>query len=271
MTPALLLALSGAVFGVIGGSFLNVLIQRLPGILERHDYRPSPLAVLEGLAWPASHCPCCSEAVAWRDNIPVLSYVVLRGRCRSCRAPYGVRYLAVELLSAAAGIYCALAYGLSFAALLAGIFILGLIALIFIDVAEQLLPNAVVFPLLGVAVLFNSLYGNGVVDSLLGGSMAFGALWLVRTLYRLYAGIEGLGYGDLKLAAALGAWLGLAAVPSLLFIAFAGGVAFMTPLLLTRRLTRRTAVPFGPFLAVSGLCLLTLPSLSGFPFNLVAG
>ena len=265
--PAIMaLAACGALAGLIAGSFLNVVIFRLPRILERHDYRPSGLAVLRGLSWPASHCPHCRCAVHWRDNIPLLSYLLLKGRCRSCKQEFGVRYLAVEILSAIAGAWCAVAYGPGLAALLAGIFILGLIALIFIDVAEQLLPDVLVFPLLVLGLLFNQFYGVGAMNSLLGAFCAFAALWLVRTLYQLYSGIEGLGYGDLKLAAALGSWLGFAAVPGLLFIAFAGGVVFMAPLLLSGRIDRKTAVPFGPFLAVSGIGLLALPALAEIPF-----
>jgi leader peptidase (prepilin peptidase)/N-methyltransferase len=266
--PVYVLALFGAVAGAILGSFLNVVIHRTPRIIDGGEKSVSPVEFLHGLAWPPSHCPHCKHAVAWRDNIPLLSYLSLRGRCRGCRQPYGARYVIVEAVSALATAFCAVHFGGTPMAVFASIFVLGLIALTFIDIEEQLLPDALVFPLFALGLVFNILFHDSFYDACAGAFAGFAALWVVRASYQAYAGIEGLGYGDLKLAAMIGAWLGFAAVPAVLFMAFAIGVVIMGPLLLLGRLDQRTPVPFGPFLAVSAACVLSLPTLSSFPMSL---
>jgi leader peptidase (prepilin peptidase)/N-methyltransferase len=270
VSSSLVLALTGAVAGAILGSFLNVVIHRTPLLIDRGAQRISPFAFLRGLSWPASHCPHCAHAIGWRDNIPVLSYLMLRGRCRHCRAAFGWRYAVVEALSAATVAYCAASYPTIPIALFAAIFALGLIALAFIDIEEQLLPNLLVYPLLVLGLLFNMLYADAAVASVTGATVAFASLWCVRTAYRWYSGIDGMGFGDLKLAATIGAWLGLHAVPAVLFLAFASGVVVTAPLVISARLSQKSAVPFGPFLAASGLAVLAFPVLSAFPMNLFA-
>jgi leader peptidase (prepilin peptidase)/N-methyltransferase len=267
---SVVVALAGALAGAILGSFLNVVIHRTPQLIEHGARRISPLAFLRGLSWPASHCPHCARAIGWRDNIPVLSYLMLRGRCRGCGAAYGWRYAVVEVLSAASVAYCAVSYPTIPIALFAAVFALGLIALAFIDIEEQLLPNVLVYPLLALGLLFNALYANAAIASVSGATAAFASLWVIRTAYRWYSGINGMGFGDLKLAAAIGAWLGIQAVPAVLFLAFFSGVAVTAPLLMSARLTQKSAVPFGPFLAASGLAVLAFPFLSAFPMNLFA-
>jgi leader peptidase (prepilin peptidase)/N-methyltransferase len=267
---SVVVALAGALTGAILGSFLNVVIHRTPLLIERGARRPSPVAFLRGLSWPASHCPHCSQAIAWRDNIPVLSYLLLRGRCRACGAPYGRRYAVVEVLSAATVAYCAVSYPTIPIALFAAVFALGLIALAFIDIEEQLLPNVIVYPLLALGLVFNTFYAGAAVASVTGAIAAFCTLWVIRTAYRWYSGVDGMGYGDLKLAAAIGAWLGVHAVPAVLFLAFVSGVAVTAPLVMSAKLTEKSAVPFGPFLAASGLAVLAFPFLSAFPMNLFA-
>ena len=264
------LAALGALCGAIAGSFLNVVIHRTPLLIEYGERSVSPLQYLRGLSWPASHCPCCKAQLRWYDNIPILSYIVLRGRCRACAAPYGARYLVVESLSALAVASCVLQFGATATAVFSSIFVLGLLALTFIDLEEQLLPDAIVFPLLLLGIVFNGIYRDALMDASSGALVGFSVLWLIRASYQAYAGIEGLGYGDLKLAAMIGAWLGLAAVPAVLFMAFAIGVVLMAPMLLAGNIDQRTAVPFGPFLAVSAASVLVLPRLAGLPFNLFA-
>jgi leader peptidase (prepilin peptidase)/N-methyltransferase len=186
---------------------------------------------------------------------------MLHGRCRFCRTSYGVHYLIVELLTAAAFAYCAFVFGLTPKAFLGATTIAGLIALCVIDIEEQLLPDAILVPLFCLGFAFHALYAGGVIDAALGAIAGYAALWLIRTSYRCYSGIEGMGYGDVKLAAVLGAWLGMEAIPVVLFIAFAGGVTLMLPLTLLGRIDKGAPIPFGPFLALGGLCGFLVPHL----------
>jgi leader peptidase (prepilin peptidase)/N-methyltransferase len=251
----------GACLGAVAGSFLNVVIHRLPHLIDAGDGRVSLATYISGLAWPPSHCPSCGHHLKLRDNIPILSYVVLRGRCRFCRASYGARYLVVELLAAAAFAYCTFMFGLTPKAFLGAIFITGLVALSVIDIEEQLLPDAVLAPLFCLGLAFHLVYAGGITNAALGAATGYAVLWLIRESYRLYAGTEGMGYGDVKLAAAIGVWVGIEAIPVVLFIAFAGGVALMLPLTLLGRVGKGAPVPFGPFLAFGGLCAFLVPNL----------
>src|SRR5579871_4556302 len=255
-----ILAAIGACCGAVAGSFLNVVVHRVPRLIEAHDGNVSIGEYIAGLAWPASHCPECSHPLAWRDNVPVLSYLALHGRCRFCRQSYGQRYLVIELLVALAFAYCVATFGLTTKAFLAAYLLAGLVALAIIDIEEQLLPNIVLAPLFGLGLAFQDLYGSGLASAALGAGAGYGALWLIREGYRLYAGVEGMGYGDVKFAGVLGAWLGAGALPLMFAIAFASGVAFSLPLILTGRIGRRAAIPFGPFLAFGGVCLFVMPS-----------
>jgi len=265
-----ILSFIGACFGAVAGSFLNVVIHRVPRLIEAHDGQVSVREYIAGLAWPASHCPQCSHPIAWRDNVPVVSYLALRGRCRCCRETYGPIYLIVELLAALAFAYCVATFGLTPRAFLAAILLAGLVTLTIIDINEQLLPDVVLAPLFVLGIIFQSLYGSGLTHAALGAAAAYGALWLIRESYRLYAGVEGMGYGDVKFAGVLGAWLGASALPMLFAIAFASGVAVTLPLLLTGRIGKQAAIPFGPFLAFAGACLFVMPSAARLLANLFA-
>jgi leader peptidase (prepilin peptidase) / N-methyltransferase len=261
LSPLFLIGL-GICFGAVAGSFLNVLIHRIPRLIDAGDGRVFFTRYLSGLSWPPSHCPCCEHRLYRRDYVPILSYLALGGRCRFCHHAYGLRYLAVEVLAAVTFAACLLVFGLTAKAFLAAIIIAGLLALCIIDIQEQLLPDALVAPLFCLGLAFHAWYGSGLADAALGAGAGYGVLWLIREAYRLYAGIEGMGYGDVKLAAALGAWLGLAAMPAMLFIAFASGVAVMLPVALCGRVEERAPVPFGPFLALGGVCVFALPKLA---------
>ena len=254
------LSLIGACLGSVAGSFLNVVIHRVPRLIDAHDGEVSIRDYVAGLAFPASHCQQCSHPIAWRDNVPILSYLALRGRCRCCSKPYGPRYLVVELLAALAFAYCVATFGLTPRAFLAAILLAGLVTLTIIDINEQLLPDIVLAPLFVLGLVFQSLYGSGIAEAALGAGAAYGALWLIRESYRLYAGVEGMGYGDVKFAGVLGAWLSAGALPMLFAIAFASGVAVTVPLLLTGRIGKQATIPFGPFLAFGGACLFVMPS-----------
>jgi leader peptidase (prepilin peptidase)/N-methyltransferase len=264
------LSIIGACFGAIAGSFLNVVVHRVPRLIDAHDGNVSLREYIAGLAWPASHCPECSHPLAWRDNVPVLSYLALRGRCRFCHQSYGQRYLIIELLVALAFGYCVAIFGLTTKAFLAAYLLAGLVALVIIDIEEQLLPDIVLAPLFGLGFAFQDLYGGGLASAAFGAGAGYGALWLIREGYRLYAGVEGMGYGDVKFAGVLGAWLGASALPMMFAIAFASGVAFSLPLILTGRIKRQAAIPFGPFLAFSGACLFVMPSVASFFAGLFA-
>jgi len=267
LAPAFL-SLLGVCFGAVAGSFLNVVIHRLPRLIESGDERVTFARCVSGLAWPPSHCPRCEHRLRACDNIPILSYAMLRGRCRFCDQRYGLRYLAVEALAAVVFAACLIVFGLTVKAFVAASFIAGLVALCIIDIQEQLLPDALVAPLFCLGLAFHALYSGGLADAAMGAAAGYGVLWLIRQAYRLYAGIEGMGCGDLKLAAALGAWLGLAAMPAMLFIAFASGVALMAPMALCGRVEEHAPVPFGPFLALGGLCVFVLPKLANLTASL---
>jgi leader peptidase (prepilin peptidase) / N-methyltransferase len=251
----------GACLGAVAGSFLNVVIHRVPRLIDAGDGRVSLATYISGLAWPPSHCPSCGHHLNLHDNIPIISYVALGGRCRFCRASYGARYLLVELLTAAAFAYCTFMFGLTPKAFLGAIFIAGLVALSVIDIEEQLLPDAVLAPLFCLGLAFHLVYGGGMTNAALGAAAGYAVLWLIRESYRLYAGTEGMGYGDVKLAATIGIWVGIEAIPAVLFIAFAGGVALTLPLALLGRVGKGAPVPFGPFLAFGGLCAFLVPNL----------
>jgi prepilin signal peptidase PulO-like enzyme (type II secretory pathway) len=183
------LSLIGACFGAIAGSFLSVVVYRVPRLIEAHDGDVSLGQYLHGLAWPGSHCPHCSHPLAWRDNVPILSYVVLGGRCRFCRESYGPRYLIVELLAALVFAYCVATLGLTTKAFLAAYLLAGLVALAIIDI-EQQAPSrhhtrAAFF---ASGLLFRVCTGSGVAEAALGAGAGYGALWLIRESYRLYAG-----------------------------------------------------------------------------------
>lgn len=262
------LSFVGACFGAVAGSFLNVVIHRVPRLIDSHDGHVSAAEYISGLAWPPSHCPGCHHRLGWRDNVPILSYFALRGRCRFCHQPYGPRYLVVEILAAAAFAYCMATLGLTPKGFLGALFLAGLMALTIIDIEEQLLPDALLAPLFCLGIAFHSLYGGGIADALLGAAAGYGVLWLIRESYRLYAGVEGMGYGDVKFASVIGAWLGAAAIPAVFAIAFTGGVALMLPFALSGRIATRMAIPFGPFLAFGGSCAFVVPSLAGVAASL---
>lgn len=256
------LSAAGACCGAVVGSFLNVVIHRLPRLIDSHDGRITAAQYVSCLSWPPSHCPGCQHQLELRDNVPILSYFGLRGRCRFCRQPYGLRYLVVELLTAAAFAYCVAMLGLTPKAFLTALFFAGLMSLTIIDVEEQLLPDAVLAPLLCLGLIFNSLYGGGIFAALLGAAAGYSVLWFIRTCYRLYAGIEGLGYGDIKFASVLGAWVGAGSIPAMFAIAFVTGVVAILPFSLSGRIEKQAAIPFGPFLALGGFCAFVLPSLT---------
>jgi len=280
-----LLAASPAIFvgtclvlGLCVGSFLNVVIYRLPVMLERqwraqcaelagHD--PHATTVAAGpqarfdLVVPRSACPACKAPITALQNIPLISWLALRGRCARCGAPISARYPLVELLTGLLSGWVAARYGFGTGALAALVLTWFLIALAFIDIDTQLLPDSLTLPLLwlGLALsLFGPAGGAGVpVDprsSLIGAVAGYLSLWSVYHLFRLVTGKEGMGYGDFKLYAALGAWLGWQMLLPVILIAAVVGAAVGIAVLAIRRQSRSTPIPFGPFLAAAGWLVL---------------
>ena len=271
--PALFYGLL-AVLGLVIGSFLNVVILRLPRILQREWTRDCQ-ALLEiepdasaqasaqeiSLVLPGSHCPRCETPIAVWDNIPVLSFVLLRGRCRHCAKPIAWRYPLVESLTAIAtvtvGVYTP--WGLPLLAYL--LFTWSLIALAGIDIDTQLLPDNITLPLIWAGLLFNLLSGAvPLSDAVLGAAGGYLLLWSIYWLFKLATGKEGMGFGDFKLLAALGAWLGWQALPAIILLSSAVGAVLGAFILRLRGQGRSQPLPFGPYLAAAGwVCLLWEP------------
>jgi leader peptidase (prepilin peptidase)/N-methyltransferase len=251
--------------GLFVGSFLNVVIHRLPRMME-HDWQvevaemrdePPPEGERLNLARPRSRCPHCGHGITALENIPVVSYLLLRGRCRACHAPIGLRYPLVEILTAALSGYAAWYFGYGPAVVGALIYLWVLIVLAFIDFDTQLLPDDLTLPLLWLGLAFN-LGGTYVAldDAVIGAMAGYLSLWTVYWLFKLITGKEGMGYGDFKLMAAIGAWLGWQALPLVLLLSSVAGALIGGSLIVLKLRERSKPIPFGPFLAIAGLIAL---------------
>lgn len=259
--------------GLLVGSFLNVVIYRLPRMLERRwaaecaqlqggqDTPPStPKPPALNLLWPRSHCPHCSATIAWYHNVPVLGYLLLRGRCHACHAPIGLRYPGVEILTGLLFGWVAWQHGASPASLAWLGFVSALIALAFIDWDTTLLPDDITLPLVWAGLVVAALGWSGVslTQALWGAVAGYLSLWSVYWAFKLITGKEGMGYGDFKLFAALGAWLGWQALVPMILLASLLGALIGIAMKYTRGLREGGYVPFGPFLAFAGLLALVL-------------
>jgi leader peptidase (prepilin peptidase)/N-methyltransferase len=288
MDQALLLACA-AVLGLIIGSFVNVVIHRLPRMMEQQWAQDvaSWLAEQEGersageaaggvagggpvlapynLARPRSHCPTCGHALAWHDNIPLISFALLRGRCRACGSPIGWRYPTVELVTAVLFAACAWRWGLGASALVWAAFAATLLALACIDADTQLLPDALTLPLLwgGLISAAAGWSQTALADALWGAVAGYTLLWLVQQGFGLVTGKQGIGQGDFKLLAALGAWLGWQALLPLLLLASLSGAVVGLGLRWSGRLGAGQPLAFGPYLAMAGAALMWLAPLHG--------
>ena len=264
--PAVFVA-SVALLGLIVGSFLNVVIHRLPIMLEREwrrdcqqflgqDTETSVPAETESswnLIWPGSHCPHCAKTLAVHENIPVLSYLWLRGRCSACQAVISPRYPSVELLSALLSAVVAHRFGPEVQVLPALALTWSLLALSFIDAEHQLLPDVITLPILWLGLLLSVFrVFTDSTASILGAVAGYLSLWLVYQLFKWLTGREGMGHGDFKLLALLGAWLGWAHLPQIILLSsLVGAVAGLTLIALTQR-DHRQPIPYGPYLAAAG-------------------
>jgi leader peptidase (prepilin peptidase) / N-methyltransferase len=271
----LLFAGSVFVLGLVVGSFLNVVIYRLPIMLER-EWRAQAAELLPSaesnattvvsaadqpftLSTPRSACPHCKAPITAWQNIPVVSWLALRGRCAACKAPISARYPLVELATGFLSAWVAWHFGYGVAAACALGVTWALIALTGIDVDHQLLPDGITLPLLWAglvaAVIIGPAVGGPPVsprDAILGAAAGYLSLWLVFHAFRLVTGKEGMGYGDFKLFAALGAWLGWKVLPLVIILAAGVGAILGIALILLRGRDRAAPMPFGPYLAAAG-------------------
>jgi leader peptidase (prepilin peptidase)/N-methyltransferase len=258
--PALLYTTLG-LFALAVGSFLNVVIHRLPLMMEQAWRRECadlageeiPAAERLSLALPGSRCPHCGHALRARENIPLLSYLFLRGRCSACAKPIGGRYPLIEAGTALLSILVVWQLGVTWEAAAALILTWGLIALAFIDIDTQLLPDSITLPLLWLGLLL-SLDGGFTSprDAILGAALGYLFLWTIYQVFKLITGREGMGYGDFKLFALFGAWLGWQALPMILILSSVVGAIIGLALLARRGQDRHTPLPFGPYLAAAG-------------------
>lgn len=264
-----LFPLGSALFGLIIGSFLNVVIHRLPIMMERQwrldcadTFPESGLAKPEGqfnLSQPCSHCTQCKKSIKIIDNIPIVSWLVLKGRCRSCLASISWRYPFVELISALLSLFTAIQFGPNIYCFAALIFLYALITLLFIDLDTMLLPDQITLPLmwLGIALSLMEISPTSLQDSVLGAIFGYLSLWSVYWMFKLATGKEGMGYGDFKLLAALGAWLGWQYLPMIILCSSIVGVFMAIIQLALKGKALNQAFPFGPYLAISGWIALT--------------
>lgn len=251
------------VLGLLVGSFLNVVILRLPVMLER-QWKAQCQELLEvagapgegvsfNLVTPRSRCPHCGHAISALENIPVLSWLALRGRCRGCGASIGLRYPAVELFTALLSAAVAWRFGFTTAAAAGLVLTWALVALSFIDIDQQLLPDGITLPLLWAGLLVN-IPGTFVPlqAAVIGAAAGYLVLWLLFHAFRLLTGKEGMGYGDFKLLAALGAWMGWTMLPVIVLLSSVVGAAVGMTMILLRGRDRNIPIPFGPYLAAAG-------------------
>jgi leader peptidase (prepilin peptidase)/N-methyltransferase len=254
-----------AVIGLMVGSFLNVVIHRLPKIME-HGWmaecaelrgEPPPQTDKLTLAAPRSRCPHCGHGITAVENIPLLSFLFLRGRCRACQARISPRYPLVEALSGLLSGYAAWRFGASWASVGALFFIWGMIALTFIDFDTQLLPDSITLPLLWMGLLLN--LGGTFTDlksAVIGAAAGYLSLWAVYWAFKLATGKEGMGYGDFKLLAAVGAWLGWQMLPLTILASSMVGAVVGIALIVFARHGRNIPIPFGPYLAAAAIIAL---------------
>ncbi len=260
-SPYLFTGLIG-IIGLLVGSFLNVVVYRLP-IMLQSSWRKECLEYLQmeaeeedepfNLSLPLSRCPHCQSPIKAYQNIPVISYVFLKGQCANCKQPISLRYPLIELLTAITSIVVAWHFGYSVEAGFALLLTWVLIALSFIDIDHQLLPDNITLPVLWLG-LFLSLFDlySGIHASVIGAITGYMVLWLVYQAFKLVTGKEGMGYGDFKLLALFGAWLGWQALPLIILLSsLVGAVIGITMMIVVKR-DHNIPIPFGPYLAVAG-------------------
>ncbi len=264
-----------ALLGLFIGSFLNVVIHRLPKMLEAqwmaecrqltHPDEPAAARERYNLVVPRSACPHCGHQIRWYENVPVLSYLVLGGKCSNCKAKISMRYPFVELITGALYAYCAYRWGWSWQTAAWCAFCTALVALTFIDWDTTLLPDDITLPLIWLGLIAAALRWNTdvtLVNAVWGAVAGYLSLWSVYWLFKLVTGKEGMGYGDFKLFAALGAWFGWQALIPMILLSSVLGAIVGIAMKLNSSLREGGYVPFGPFLAGAGVVSLIFGSSS---------
>ena len=251
------------ILGLLIGSFLNVVIFRLPIMMES-DWQQQCCELLDiddvkykknklNLITPRSRCPSCEHQISAMENIPVISYLFLKGKCSNCGIKISIRYPLIELASAITVTTVAFYFGVSLQALFAICLTWALIALSMIDFDHQLLPDDITLPFLWFGIIIN-LFGiyTDIESSIMGAIFGYGSLWLVYISFKLVTGKEGMGHGDFKLLAVLGAWFGWQSLPLIIILSSVVGASIGILLMIFKSYNRTTAIPFGPYLAIAG-------------------
>ncbi|MCZ6802455.1 MAG: A24 family peptidase [Proteobacteria bacterium] len=253
------------ILGLLVGSFLNVVILRLPVMMKR-DWQQQCCELLDlddteyhkektniNLITPRSHCPDCKHQIKAIENIPVISYMFLKGKCSNCGNKISIRYPLVELVSALTVVIVAFYFGVSLQTLFAICLTWALIALSMIDFDRQLLPDDITLPLLWLGIIIN-LFNifTDIESSILGAIFGYGSLWFVYIIFKLVTGKEGMGHGDFKLLAVLGAWFGWQILPLIIILSSLVGAIIGIALIVFKSYDKSTAIPFGPYLAIAG-------------------
>lgn len=265
--------ITAGLFGLFLGSFLNVVIYRIPVMLDK-EWREAATEILQeqdikvepgteqkskafNLIVPRSTCPSCGHMITALENIPILSYIFLGGKCSDCKTTISIRYPLIELITGILFAFTALHFGWSLQTAGTMILIAFLVPLIFIDIDRKLLPDNLVYPLLWIGLYLNlDATFTDINSAVIGALAGYLSLWSVFWVFKLITGKEGMGYGDFKLLAALGAWLGWKMLPLIIMLSSVVGAALGILILLLNKKGRNTTLPFGPYLAIAGLIAL---------------
>ena len=281
--PATAVAALLGLLGLLVGSFLNVVIHRLPKMMEREWTsdcqellgQDSPAAGRYDLLVPRSACPHCQHQIRWWENIPVFSYLFLRGRCSACKAPISARYPLIEAITGLLFAWCGYRYGATWAALAWCAFAALLVSMTCIDWDTQLLPDDLTYSLLWLGLLASVLGWTDVplASAVIGAAAGYLSLWIVTQVFKLLTGKVGMGNGDFKLFAALGAWLGWQALVPIILLSCVVGIVVGVAMKMAHKSERGAPIPFGPFLAGAGFLAMFMgvPTLLQFIGNLLFG
>jgi leader peptidase (prepilin peptidase) / N-methyltransferase len=240
MPPIVTFYIFAFIFGAVVGSFLNVCICRLPKEAS--------------VVFPPSHCPACDYRIPWYDNVPIISYLVLRGRCRSCKAQISLQYPLVELVNALLTLFLFLRFGPTLPFVVLFLFCSAMVVVTFIDLEHQIIPDVISLPGIVVGFVFSFFIPQlGWLNSLIGILAGGGSLWLVASGYELLTKKEGMGGGDIKLLAMMGAFFGWKAIPFIIFVSSLVGSVIGVTVMLMQKKDAKLAIPFGPFLALGAV------------------
>ena len=268
------------IFGLLIGSFLNVLIYRLPVMMQR-DWKEQCCELLEidnddkhsrfDLIQPRSRCQNCGHQITALENIPVISYLFLRGKCRQCKSSISLRYPIIELAAALSAIVVACQFGVTIQTLFGLILSWSLIVLTMIDIDHQLLPDDITLPMLWLGIVINYFaVFTQLQHSVMGAIFGYGSLWTVYILFRLVTGKEGMGRGDFKLLAVFGAWFGWQVLPLIIVLSSVVGTVIGLSMIFFQSHDRSVPIPFGPYLAIAGwIAMLWGPYIMVSHFNTV--